>query len=580
MPSSRNNPAMAYDSERGVVVLSGGDTGGHETWEWNGSGWTLVGTTGPGPLFGHAIAYDSKRGRMVLFGGHGPSADLMSETWIRSSRKGRWRRVDVQGPFARSDHKMVFDSKRSVVVLFGGKDRAGYFGDTWEWDGASWTKVSETGPTPRYRHAMAYHAATGKTVLFGGYSTAGYSLTADTWVWNGKKWRQLPATGPSPRMGAAMAYDDAREVTVLLGGMDASRKELGDTWEFNGHKWRKVSDAGPKAACSYGMAYDAPRGKVIAYGGSMGTTTWFWNGVRWSRDTYPWPPAVNNAAMVWDENHEEAVLFGGQFTYQGPTNQTWLWDGDAWSLSDRGGKGSPEIRLEHALVYESTHKRVVLYGGAYESTWAWGQDRKWIKIATSGPGKRYDPAMAFDAVQGVTVLFGGSTVDLIGPFYRITRHGDTWMLDGSTWTMVSESGPDPREGHAMAFDESRGVVVLFGGFDGEQFGDTWEWDGSQWSLVSSTGPAARVCHQMVYNRDRGRVVLFGGVQYFEDITQKYLSDVWEWDGSSWKLLGKRGIPARYNHAMAYDPIKCQEVVFGGIGETYYGDTWLYGPRRP
>jgi hypothetical protein len=184
--------------------------------------------------------------------------------------------------------------------------------------------------------------------------------------------------------------------------------------------------------------------------------------------------------------------------------------------------------------------------------------------------------MAYDAARGVTILFGGYISE--PPFYAPTPRGDTWTLDGSTWTLVSQTGPDPRYDHAMAYDENRGVVVLFGGLGSEQFGDTWEWDGSQWSLVSPTGPAARVGHKMVYDRDRGKVILFGGVHY-GTADSAYLSDVWEWDGSSWKLLGKRGIPARFDHAMAYDPVRLQEVVFGGRGDSYYGDTWLFGPQE-
>ena len=34
---------------------------------------------------------------------------------------------------------MAFDSVRGRVVLFGGNDDSGYFGNTWEWRGNAWT---------------------------------------------------------------------------------------------------------------------------------------------------------------------------------------------------------------------------------------------------------------------------------------------------------------------------------------------------------------------------------------------------------------------------------------------------------
>lgn len=71
----------AYDSARGVTVLFGryDGSGGGETWEWDGSLWTLRATTGPPAREGHALAYDSVRGVTVLFGGYDGSD--AGETW-------------------------------------------------------------------------------------------------------------------------------------------------------------------------------------------------------------------------------------------------------------------------------------------------------------------------------------------------------------------------------------------------------------------------------------------------------------------------------------------------------------------
>ena len=51
------------------------------------------------------------------------------------------------------------------------------------------------------------------------------------------------------------------------------------------------------------------------------------------------------------------------------------------------------------------------------------------------------------------------------------------------------SGPGPREGAGLAFDADAGKLVLFGGSVGsDQQADTWTWDGTTWSLVAETGP--------------------------------------------------------------------------------------------
>jgi len=48
-----------------------------DTWEWNGSSWTQVATTGPSARWEHAMAYDSLRGRIVLFAGF----NTLDDTW-------------------------------------------------------------------------------------------------------------------------------------------------------------------------------------------------------------------------------------------------------------------------------------------------------------------------------------------------------------------------------------------------------------------------------------------------------------------------------------------------------------------
>src|SRR5207249_4266269 len=74
-PAVRYFHAMACDGARGRVVLFGGRgplvLG--DTWEWDGSAWTLRSSSGPEPRLGHAMAYDADRGRVVLFGGRGGS---------------------------------------------------------------------------------------------------------------------------------------------------------------------------------------------------------------------------------------------------------------------------------------------------------------------------------------------------------------------------------------------------------------------------------------------------------------------------------------------------------------------------
>jgi hypothetical protein len=69
---------------------------------------------------------------------------------------------------------------------------------------------------------------------------------------------------------------------------------------------------------------------------------------------------------------------------------------------------------------------------------------------------------------------------------------------------------------------------------------------------------------MAYDSDRDVVVLFGW-QIGNPGSVSYLQGTQEYDGRSWKQVHVAGPepPARSYHAMTYDPIGKQVLLFGG-----------------
>jgi len=189
----------------------------------------------------------------------------------------------------------------------------------------------------------------------------------------------------------------------------------------------------------------------------------------------------------------------------------------------------------------------------------WAMRGEWARLGT--PGRLSDPAMAYDEARGRVVLFGG-----IGDSQLPT--GITWEWDGTQWNNVGV-GPPPRGGAAMAYDRARGETILFGGALDP---DTWAWDGTEWTEVGDPdeGPPARSNPAMAYDGARDRVVLHGG--FSPDGT--IMGDTWEWDGTQWSDLGV-GPPARASAAMAYDHARRQVVLFGGWNGAPLDDTWAW-----
>lgn len=195
--------------------------------------------------------------------------------------------------------------------------------------------------------------------------------------------------------------------------------------------------------------------------------------------------------------------------------------------------------------------------------------------APSGPGPRLGHSVAFDENRARVVLFGGFAPEGV-PL------GDTWEWDGRRWHRIHASGPSPRKWAAMAYDSKRRRTVLFGGLEGfartgDSLGDTWAWDGKTWEQLATDGPPARDHHAMVYDRDRDRLVLFGG---WDAQAGSALNDTWAWDGKKWVQVAAAGPPARAAHAMAYHRGRGVTVLFGGrTPKTYFNDTWTWDGQQ-
>ena len=243
------------------------------------------------------------------------------------------------------------------------------------------------------------------------------------------------------------------------------------------------------------------------------------------------------------------------------------------------GDGGPGPRNGHGAVYDTRNGTLVVFGGASASevrgdTWRWRRG-VWRRLPGPGPGARTFPAMAYDAGRGEVVLFGGNRVLFGDSLHPPAMLGDTWLLREGRWRRGPEGGPSARAEAAVAYDPARGRTVLFGGYDRQgdggarRLGDTWEWDGIRWQRVSDTGPPPRSGAAMAYHPARG-VVLFGG-------SGGPRGDTWAWNGRLWSRVPVPDAPGRFNAVMAPDPCGGRLVRFGGWdGQGRVGDTWELG----
>jgi hypothetical protein len=139
---------------------------------------------------------------------------------------------------------MVYDAGRGRIVVFGGMGTGPpgkpgpALGDTWEYDGKGWIRRDGPAPPPRFSPGIAYDSKRGLVIIFGGLGEKGF--LGDTWGWDGSSWKQLASNGPEPRAMGYLAYDKRRDRVVMFGGRKGwPNGDLGDTWEWDGTSWRQ-----------------------------------------------------------------------------------------------------------------------------------------------------------------------------------------------------------------------------------------------------------------------------------------------------------------------------------------------------
>ncbi len=268
------------------------------------------------------IVYDDYRGVCVLFGGgYEGGTQSYADTWEYNVSTGTWTEKNTSAsPSARIAYGMAYDSTRDVAVFFGGSTNGygGYYNDTWEYDGTNWTQISpDTNPYPRRHHRMVYDSCRGVVVMFGGWNGGGYNN--ETWEWDGSDWTLITTVGsPGPRAEPMMAFDEERCVTALFGGSNGG-VYLDDTWEYDGSDWQQKYPTGsvPPARNDGRMIYDSNRNLCVLFGGTTdngpSNDTWTWDGNTWvEEEPATIPPIRTDLGLAYDSCNEIMMMFGGQ----------------------------------------------------------------------------------------------------------------------------------------------------------------------------------------------------------------------------------------------------------------------------
>jgi hypothetical protein len=239
-----------------------------------------------------------------------------------------------------------------------------------------------------------------------------------------------------------------------------------------------------------------------------------------------------------------------------------------WELVN-SGDDSPGLRSRHCLAYDSNAGATVLFGGIVwvgggrllSDTWEL-RDGYWAPVVSSRqPQSRHRGAMAYDSERGYSVLFGGQ-----GVFNQML--GDTWIYQDRRWTRLRQWSwrrPSPRCGHALAFDEEAGEIILFGGITpwDRPLRDTWRFDGSCWRPVRGPSPPARRYAALAYDPHLRGCLLHGGA--VDDRGRENFGDAWLFRDGAWtELPDPFWTDSRDDHGLAYHRAAQRLIMLEGV----------------
>jgi len=307
----------------------------------------------------------------------------------------------------------------------------------------------------------------------------------------------------------------------------------------------------------------------------------------WSKQSPSRSPSPRSYfAMSSIYGEDKVIIFGGYFGTQNYKKDTWIYDlnNNTWSqkmpISDPGG------RYYSAMAAVFGTKKVVLFGGAsnpvglYNNTYVYDlNNNTWTNMTpTIHPSGRTYHAMASVYGQDKIIMYGGQG----GSSYN-----ETWIYDLSdnNWTLQSPAiNPGGMVQHSIANVWGQDKVVLY--TSGNNKGETWVYDVSDdnWTKKTPTNnPLTRAYTQISTISGTDNIMLFGG---YINIGGK-LDDTWKYDLSdnNWiEIIPKNPImkpDKRLSFNSATIDGTNKVVLFGGHNSSsYLDDTWIYSHPPP
>jgi hypothetical protein len=504
---------MAWDSIRQRIVLFGGSVGGSyftDLWAWDGSTWTLLLPSTPVVASGTTrfLVHDPIRDRLVLLSLNGVQvavAECDFSTWTGITPVAPWPANSFFGAVA-------FDpvTNRTTYLPIGNPTAA-----LWRWNGATWTSQTVTGAVNQFTARLVHDPVTSRLLLAGG-TNSGDANSLFGLNLAGTAWLPLASGGPWAQEGGA-CFDTVRNRLVFVGGTAVGTPVDSSVWEWNVGPWQRRTNAPPGTRLGHTVAHDPGNDRIWLFGGGAPSGQL---GDLWSHDALGWQlqwrenpsaPAPANPGtnlgrrLVYDEARQQLLLMAGNTT----SFPFWRWTGTAWSPI-AGAVPSP--RVDPGVVFDRRRARVVLFGGnaglsqPLNDTWAY-DGVAWSQLfPATVPTARYEPGIAYDPLRDRVVMNGGNG--------GLQALGETWEFDGVDWHQYAGGSLFPGAiAPGLAYDPERQIIVAVTPATTTTGAlRTWQWDGATWTETFPSNPPQSRGWPALLSTNAG-VLSFGGATF-------------------------------------------------------------------
>jgi hypothetical protein len=355
---------------------------------------------------------------MVVYGGIVDQGSLQQNTWQLSlDLDPRWSLDPLPGsPGILAGHSAIFDPVRNRMLIFGGYDGAQNQARVWAMslsDG-SWAELLPSGgpPPARRYHSAIYDPLRDRMVIFGGQGEVGSAGDLDDvwslWLSPTPRWEQMFPTGPGPvpRRSHTAIYDPLRDRMLVFGGSPDA--PLNDLWALSlvNESWTLLGTSGtpPSRRSAHTAIYDPVADRMVVFGGS--------NGNQDLDDV--WLLSLANPVPDWSR----AIA-----------------------------SPSPGARVFHSAIYDSVHRRMVVFGGpdVSEPTWA-------LSLAASF---RWSPLRPSIEVSPTELLPTTVTVGDTVPTPFVVSNGGMQPLDVASFEVPSDARVSPATPGRLLWNATR-----------------------------------------------------------------------------------------------------------------------------